>query len=64
MTLSRNLTLRLVAAVLLVCLAVAGANYYMDLGWFGQYGRLLVSVSLLLVCISLMVAQQMWRKDQ
>jgi hypothetical protein len=53
-----------VAAVLLVCLAVAGANYYMDLGWFGQYGRLLVSVSLLLVCISLMVAQQMWRKDQ
>jgi hypothetical protein len=26
--------------VLFICLVAAAANYYMDLGWFGRYGRL------------------------
>jgi hypothetical protein len=40
-----------VAAVLFVCCAVAMANYYMDLGWFGSYGRQVLSIVVLVVVI-------------
>lgn len=45
--------LRLVAALLAICIAVAAANYYMNLGWFGRYGRLVLSIIVLLTCILL-----------
>ena len=43
--------LRPLAAVLTLCLLGAAANYYMELGWFGSRGKLVVSVTLLLTCI-------------
>jgi len=33
------------------------ANYYMDLGWFGHYGKLAVSVAILVTCILIAVGR-------
>jgi hypothetical protein len=49
---------RPLAAVFTVCLAGAAANYYMDLGWFGQRGRLVLSLAMLAVCFFFMFAQR------
>jgi hypothetical protein len=43
-----SLRLRIFGGVVLICVIVATANYYLDLGWFGRYARLAVSVSILL----------------
>lgn len=46
----------MLAAFLAVLLLAAAANYYLDLGWFGNYGRLVLSILLLLSCVLLAVA--------
>ena len=38
-------------AILAVLLVAACANYYMDLGWFGRYGRAVVNVLILSVIV-------------
>jgi hypothetical protein len=42
---------RVLSAALLPFVVGAAVNYYMDLGWFGRYGRLVLSVTILLTCI-------------
>ena len=42
---------RVLAAALVPLIVGAAANYYMDLGWFGRYGRLALSVMVLLTCV-------------
>jgi hypothetical protein len=48
--------IRVIAFVLLPCIVGTGANYYLDLGWFGHYGGLAMMITVLLVCILLTVA--------
>jgi len=48
--------LRVVAAVIAIMLLAAAANYYLDLGWFGDRARLVLSVLLLPTCIVLAIA--------
>jgi hypothetical protein len=40
----------------------AGANYYLDLGWFGRYGKLVLSVMLLLTCVLLALSSRTPRR--
>jgi len=42
---------RVVSAALLPCIVGAAANYYMGLGWFGPYGKLVLYATILLTCI-------------
>jgi hypothetical protein len=42
---------RIIAAILLLIGLFNAANYYLDLGFFGRFGRLVFSVSLLLLVI-------------
>jgi hypothetical protein len=63
-TLSRNGALRVLAALLSTWVACAGANYYMDLGWFGHYARLVLSLSVLLVCFFLIIVERAWQREQ
>lgn len=48
--------LRLTSAFLALCVAVTAVNYYLRLGWFGRYGRLAVSVAVVLTCVLLVNA--------
>lgn len=60
--------LRVIAVVLAILLVAAAANYYLDLGWFDDRGRLVLSVLLLFTCIVLAIAfrNEGWtrRKDR
>ena len=56
-----NRLLRLVAAVLTIGTCIVVANYYMDLGWFGRYAKVVLNAALLLVCIFLMVMRRLWK---
>jgi hypothetical protein len=51
---------RWIAAVLFVCIVGAGANYYMDLGWFGNrnHAQLVMSVTMLLTIGLYLVARR------
>lgn len=49
-------TYRVLAAVLAVPLLAAAANYYLDLGWFGNRGRLVLSMLLLSAVVLIAVA--------
>jgi hypothetical protein len=40
---------RVLAGVLLILLLAAAANYYLDLGWFGIHGSVVLSMVLLAV---------------
>jgi hypothetical protein len=53
---------RSLAAVLAACVAGAAANYYMDLGWFGRYGKLMLSITLILGCILVMFSQALRKR--
>ena len=65
MTLSKvDKLLRPVAAVLAICILGAAANYYRDLGWLGRWGKLVPSVTLLLICFLLVWSQRVLRKDR
>lgn len=55
---------RPVASVVAVFLVVAAANYYMDLGWFGSRGKLVLILAVLLICILLALWQKPSRKDR
>jgi uncharacterized protein (DUF486 family) len=57
----RNVRLRVGAAVLAVAVLLAGANRYMELGWFGPYGRLVSASANLLTIIYLTFAVRAWR---
>jgi hypothetical protein len=59
---STNSVLRLISALVAIGMAVLCANYYLDLGWFGRAGRLLVSLWTLVGAIFLFVALRMWRR--
>jgi hypothetical protein len=50
--------LRPLAAVFGLCLVATAANYYMDFGWFGQRGRLVMSLTLLASCFFLILSQR------
>ncbi len=52
---------RMLAAFLAVLLLATAANDYLDLGWFGNRSRLVVSILLLLTCVFLAIAM---RHDQ
>lgn len=60
--------LRVIAVVLAILVVAAAANYYLDLGWFDDRGRLVLSVLLLFSCIVLAVAfrnaERKTRKDR
>jgi hypothetical protein len=56
--------LRPVAAVLAICVLGAAATYYLDLGWFGRWGKLVLSVSVLFVCFFLIWSQRVSRKTR
>ena len=56
-----NMRLRLGAAVMLVVLILTAANRYMELGWFGRYGRLVSASANLLTLCYLMYAIRAWR---
>ena len=48
--------LKLTAFVLGILLLVAAANYWLDLGWFGDRPEAFVSWLVFLACIHLMIA--------
>lgn len=60
--------LRAIAAVLATLLVATAANDYLDLGWFADRGRLVLSVLLLFTCIVLAMAfrnkERTGRKDR
>mgnify|MGYP003394600534 CR=1 FL=1 len=61
-------TLRVMAVVLAILLVAAAANYYLDLGWIDDRGKLVLSLVLLFACIVLAIAfrneGQTRRKDR
>jgi hypothetical protein len=56
--------LRVLSVALFLCLFVASLNYYMDLGWFGRFGKLAVSIVILLICVLILIARQTMRKEE
>jgi hypothetical protein len=46
---------RVLAALLFAGICIAGINYYMDLGWFGRFGRLAVAAATMLTCLLVIV---------
>ena len=47
---------RVLAVVLAALLVASAANDYLELGWFGSRGKLVVSILLLLTCVLLAIA--------
>jgi len=45
-------------------MAVAYANYYMDLGWFGQYGKVILSATTFFGVVLLMVFVRLWKTPE
>lgn len=64
MRIATNTALRLCAAILAVVLVLASANEYLELGWFGRYGRIVVSVVTLVTVLFLAFAIRNWREEQ
>jgi hypothetical protein len=58
-----NIVLRFGAALLTAGLVVAAANYYLELGWFGRHGRLVMAAATFLTAVYLVVAIRLWRED-
>jgi hypothetical protein len=56
-----NMILRIVMAVLALCLAGSAANYYLELGWFGERAKLVYTALLFVTSVSLVVAIRNWR---
>jgi hypothetical protein len=48
-------TFKVIAVVLATLLVAAAAIYYLDLGWFNDRGKLVLSVLLLFTCIFLAI---------
>lgn len=59
-----NTTLRPIAAIIAVVLLLTSANYYLELGWFGRYGRIVLSVALLATVLVLAFAFRNSREKQ
>jgi hypothetical protein len=64
MNISGNDLMRLVSGVMTVWIAVAAANYYMDLGWFGHYGKIILSATTFFGVILLAVFVRLWRSPE
>ena len=64
MNITGNNLMRLASAAMAVWMAVAAANYYMDLGWFGHYGKIILSATAFLGVILLMVFVQLWKSPE
>ena len=60
---STNMILRVVSAFLAIAMAVVAVDYYFDLGWFGQRGKLLLSIITFVGAIYMVVMRRMWRRD-
>jgi uncharacterized membrane protein YidH (DUF202 family) len=56
-----NTILRIVMAVLALCLVGSAANYYLELGWFGERARLVYTTLMFVTSVSLVVAIRNWR---
>ena len=56
--------MRLASAVMAAWMAVAYANYYMDLGWFGQYGKVILSATTFFGVVLLMVFVRLWKTPE
>lgn len=50
------------AAILFFCVIGAAVNYYMELGWFGRFGRFVLVLTMLAVLIFFTLLQHMGRK--
>ncbi len=60
-TTEHNVRLRIGAGILTAALLVTSANRYMELGWFGSYGRLVSSLTNMAVIFYLIFALRAWR---
>jgi hypothetical protein len=56
-----NTILRTLMAVPALCLAGSAANYYLELGWFGESARLVYTALMFVTSVSLVVAIRNWR---
>lgn len=56
-----NTILRILMAVLVLSLAGSAANYYLELGWFGERARLVYTALTFVTSVSLVVAIRNWR---
>jgi hypothetical protein len=57
-----NTGLRMVALVLGVIVVAANANRYLELDWFGSYGRLISAVANLVGIVFVIFGLRLWRQ--
>ena len=59
-----SMTLRTVIGLLTMGLIAAAANYYLGMGWFGEYAQLVLTSLMLLTLFAVGFAARTWREPE
>jgi hypothetical protein len=58
-----NISLKRLAGILTVPLTLIDANYLLELGWLGSYGKLVATAATFLTFLFLLYAIRNWREQ-